>query len=88
VKADLRKIKIALPHWIAEGRFKDLVPAGLARATAMAATVTDPTHFRSGRQFAVWLGLTPLNHSSGGKERLGRISKLGHQYAASPGHQA
>jgi transposase len=35
--------------------------------------------FRFGRQFAAWLGLTPLNNSSGGKERLGRISKMGDQ---------
>jgi transposase len=53
---------------------------GLLGATALAATVTDPSHFRSGRQFAAWLGLTPLNHSSGGKERLGHISKMGDQY--------
>src|SRR4051794_31929847 len=50
---------------------------GLLGATAIAATVTDPTQFRSGRQFAAWLGLTPLNNSSGGKERLGR---MGDQY--------
>jgi transposase len=36
--------------------------------------------FRSGRPFAAWLGLTPLQHSSGGKERLGRISKMGDKY--------
>jgi transposase len=53
---------------------------GLLGATALAATVTDPSHFRSGRQFAAWLGLTPLNNASGGKERLGRISKMGDQY--------
>jgi transposase len=53
---------------------------GLLGATAIVATVTDPTQFRSGRQFAAWLGLTPLNKSSGGKERLGRISKMGDQY--------
>ncbi len=53
---------------------------GLIGATALAASVTDPTQFRSGRQFAAWLGLTPLQHSSGGKERLGRISKMGDQY--------
>ncbi|HEX6759796.1 MAG TPA: IS110 family transposase, partial [Propionibacteriaceae bacterium] len=53
---------------------------GLLGATAIAATVTNPTQFRSGRQFAAWLGLTPLNNSSGGKERLGRISKMGDQY--------
>jgi transposase len=53
---------------------------GLLGASALAATVTDPTQLRSGRQFAAWLGLTPLNNSSGGKERLGRISKMGDQY--------
>ena len=36
--------------------------------------------FRSGRQFAAWLGLTPLQKSSGGKERLGRITKMGDKY--------
>lgn len=49
-------------------------------ATAFAASVTDPTQFKSGRQFAAWLGLTPLQNSSGGKERLGRISKMGDKY--------
>lgn len=49
-------------------------------ATAFAASVTDPAQFRSGRQFAAWLGLTPLQKSSGGKERLGRISKMGDKY--------
>ena len=42
--------------------------------------VTDPHQFRSGRQFAAWLGLTPLQKSSGGKERLGRITKMGDKY--------
>jgi len=49
-------------------------------ATALAASVTDPAKFRSGRQFAAWLGLTPLQSSSGGKERLGRITKMGDKY--------
>jgi len=49
-------------------------------ATAFAASITDPHQFRSGRQFAAWLGLTPLQKSSGGKERLGRISKMGDKY--------
>ena len=49
-------------------------------ATALAASVTDPGQFRSGRQFAAWLGLTPLQNSSGGKERFGRISKMGDKY--------
>jgi len=43
-------------------------------ASAIAATVTDPALFRSGREFAAWLGMTPRQNSSGGKERLGRTS--------------
>ncbi len=39
----------------------------------------DPS-FRNGREFAAWLGLTPANKSSGGKEKLGRITKMGDQY--------
>jgi transposase len=53
---------------------------GPVGATALAAAVTDPSQFRSGRQFAAWLGLTPRQNSSGGKERLGRITKMGDKY--------
>jgi transposase len=53
---------------------------GPITASAMAASAPDPTLFRSGRQFAAWLGLTPRANSSGGKERLGGISKMGDGY--------
>ena len=53
---------------------------GPVGATALAASVTDPGQFTSGRQFAAWLGLTPRQNSSGGKERLGRITKMGDKY--------
>ena len=53
---------------------------GPVGASALAASVADPHQFRSGREFAAWLGLTPLQHSSGGKERPGRISKMGDKY--------
>ena len=53
---------------------------GPVGATALAASVGDPHQFQSGRQFAAWLGLTPLQKSSGGKERLGRITKMGDKY--------
>jgi len=49
-------------------------------ASAIAATMLDPHHFRSGREFAAWLGLVPRQNSSGGKERLGRISRQGNRY--------
>ncbi len=57
---------------------------GPVSATALAASVTDPGQFRSGRQFAAWLGLTPRQNSSGGKERLGRITKMGDRYLRKP----
>jgi len=49
-------------------------------ATAIAATVADPSEFRSGREFAAWLGLVPRQNSTGGKARLGGISKRGDSY--------
>jgi transposase len=49
-------------------------------ATAIAATVVEPNGFRSGREFAAWLGLVPRQNSTGGKNRLGGISKRGNQY--------
>lgn len=53
---------------------------GPITASATAAAVPDASLLRSGRQFAAWLGLTPRPHSSGGKERLGGISKQGDGY--------
>lgn len=53
---------------------------GPVTASAIVATAGDGHQFRNGREFAAWLGLTPINRSSGGKERLGRISKMGDRY--------
>jgi transposase len=53
---------------------------GPLTATAIAATVPDPDVFRNGREFAAWLGLVPRQRSTGGKQRLGRISRLGDKY--------
>jgi transposase len=49
-------------------------------ATAIATTVADPNVFRSGREFAAWLGLVPRQNSTGGKTRLGGITKRGNRY--------
>ncbi|MCP5074729.1 MAG: IS110 family transposase [Rhodobacteraceae bacterium] len=49
-------------------------------ASAIVAAVGAPEQFRSGRESAAWIGLTPINKSSGGKERLGRITKMGDRY--------
>jgi transposase len=53
---------------------------GPLTATAIAATVPDPAVFRSGREFAAWLGLVPRQNSTGGKIRLGRTSRMGDAY--------
>jgi transposase len=53
---------------------------GPISATALVSAVGDARQFASGRQFAAWLGLVPSQHSSGGKERLGSISKRGDKY--------
>ena len=53
---------------------------GPITASALAASITDPHVFRSGRGMAAWIGLVPKQTSTGGKDRLGRISKQGDQY--------
>lgn len=53
---------------------------GLLTATALFAMIGDIHAFKSGRQLACWLGLTPRESSSGGRRRLGRISKQGDAY--------
>jgi transposase len=61
-------------------RLETIPGVGLITATALAASVGDPEAFRSGRHFAAFLGLVPRQTSSGGKERLGRITKMGNSY--------
>jgi len=82
--AQLREIERDLLVWQRKSdvatRLLTIPGIGPIGATALAASVTDPHQFRSGRQFAAWLGLTPLQSSSGGKERLGRITKMGDKY--------
>jgi transposase len=64
-------------------RLETIPGVGFITATAIAATVTDPSHFRSSREFSAWRGLTPRQNSSGGKDRLGRVSKMGNGYLRS-----
>src|SRR5262249_37892659 len=56
---------------------------GPALATALVASVADPKAFRSGRDFSAWIGLVPRQHSSGGKDKVGGISKQGDRYLRS-----
>jgi transposase len=62
----------------------DAIPGiGPALATALVASVANPKAFRSGRNFSAWIGLVPKQHSSGGKDKLGSISKQGDRYLRS-----
>lgn len=61
-------------------RLASIPGIGPLNATLIAATVADAKQFRSGREFAVWIGLVPKESSSGGKQRLGHISKRGNPY--------
>jgi transposase len=64
-------------------RLMEIPGMGPLLASAIVATVPDPAIFRSGRNLAAWIGLVPRQNSSGGKERLGSITKAGHQIPAS-----
>jgi len=64
-------------------RLDALPGVGPALATALVASVPDPKAFRSGRSFSAWVGLVPKQNSSGGKLRLGNISKQGDRYLRS-----
>lgn len=79
-----QKLEKELAFWHGNNEISQRVATvpgvGIITATAIAATITDARHFKSGRQFAAFLGLVPRQFSTGGKERLGRISKQGNQY--------
>jgi transposase len=64
-------------------RLDEIPGVGPALATALVASIADPKAFRSGRDFSAWIGLVPKQHSSGGKEKLGSISKQGDRYLRS-----
>jgi transposase len=64
-------------------RLDEIPGVGPALATAPVASIADPKAFRSGRNFSAWVGLVPKQNSSGGKERLGGITKQGDRYLRS-----
>src|SRR5262249_30756410 len=64
----------------ASKRLQSIHGIGIIGASAIAATVSDPKAFRSGRDFAAWIGLVPRQDSTGGKAKLGPISKQGDRY--------
>jgi len=84
LQARIKELERRLEAWHrsseASRRLATIPGIGVITATALAATVTDASAFGSGRHFAAWLGLVPRQSSTGGKERLGRISKMGDRY--------
>jgi transposase len=64
-------------------RLDEIPGVGPALATALVASIADPKAFRSGRDFSAWVGLVPKQNSSGGKEKLGGITKQGDRYLRS-----
>ena len=74
--------RIVVQHRSSEAsqRLESIPGIGVIGATAIAATVSDPTVFRSGRDLAAWIGLVPREGSTGGKQKLGPISKQGDRY--------
>ena len=74
--------RLAVQHRANEAskRLQCIHGIGVIGASAIAATVTDPKAFRSGRDFAAWIGLVPRQDSTGGKQKLGPISKQGDRY--------
>jgi len=84
IEAEIEKIEAEILKWHrsneASRRLATIPGIGPITASAIAASVPDASLFRSGRQFAAWLGLTPKSHSSGGTERQVGISKQGDGY--------
>ena len=74
--------RVTLAHRAnADSKRLEAIPGfGVILSTAVVATMTDPKAFRTGREFAAWIGLVPRQNSTGGKERLGSISKQGDRY--------
>jgi transposase len=64
----------------ASKRLQSIPGIGVIGASAIVSTVTDPNAFRSGRDLAAWIGLVPRQDSTGGKQKLGPISKQGDRY--------
>jgi transposase len=81
LQTELKVIEARLLAWhranACSKRLAQIPGVGPISATALVMKTPDPRAFPSGRQFAAWLGLTPKDHSSGGKTRLGKITRAG-----------
>jgi transposase len=81
LQVELKAIEVRLRAWHRANsdsrRLAKIPGVGPVGATALVMKMPDPRAFSSGRHFAAWLGLTPKDHSSGGKTRLGAITRAG-----------
>ena len=81
LKAQLREIDAKLTAWHRANelsqRLAEIPTIGMIGATRLVIKATNPKAFRSGRDFAAWIGLTPKDHSTAGKQRLGVITRAG-----------
>jgi transposase len=75
-----RQIKASARSTEVGRRLMEIPGVGPVLASAIVASVADPGAFQCGRHLAAWIGLVPRQNSSGGKDRLGGISKQGHRY--------
>ena len=73
IKAEAQKDAVAR-------RLQTIPGVGPITASAIAASVPDVANFKEARDLSAWIGLTPKPHSSGGKEKLGKITKMGNRY--------
>jgi transposase len=84
LKSRVKVVETEILRWhkanVVSRRLESIPGVGPIIASAIAASVADPKQFRNGRQFAAWLGIVPRQNSSGGKERMGRITKWGDSY--------
>ncbi len=84
LQAKLTAVDKQLTRWHCRNDVSNLLETipgiGVITASALASSVTEPTSFKSAAHFAAWLGLVPRQNSSGGKARLGGITKGGNKY--------
>jgi transposase len=81
---EIHTIELRIHAWHrsneASRRLETIPGIGPLIASAMTASISDPEVFKNGRELAAWIGLVPRQNSTGGKQRLGKISKQGDQY--------
>lgn len=84
LQAEIGKLEQCIQAWHRSSelsrRLEEIPGVDPIVATALVGTITDPHAFASGRHMAAWIGLVPQQNSTGGKERLGGITKQGNRY--------